>query len=106
MTRNQFQLANAHFVTDHLAVGGDLAFDDEMAVAQALDLVARGVTHVLDVRHEADDQELWDLVPEVTYRWAGINDAGQRVPGEWFDSIVGWSLDAIHDGGVVLTHCH
>lgn len=52
-------LANAHFVTEFLAVGGDLAYDNEEAAAQAIELVDAGMTHVLDLRHECDDSELW-----------------------------------------------
>lgn len=103
---HKFEIANAHFVTDYLAVGGDLAYDVETAAAQAIDLVTHGVTHVLDVRHEADDEALWELIPEVTYLWDGIDDAGQRLPFEWFERIVGWATRAIAEGGVVLTHCH
>ena len=77
-----------------------------MAAAQAIELVDAGITHVLDVRQECDDTELWSYVPEVTYRWDGIDDAGQRIPGPWFEGIVAWALDAIEAGGVVLTHCH
>lgn len=99
-------LANAHFVTPSLAVGGDLAYDDATAVRQSVELVvAGGVTHVLDVRQEADDADWW-ADTEVTYLWAGIDDAGQRVPAAWFDRIVGWATEAIDAGGVVLTHCH
>ncbi len=101
-----FTLVNAHFVTDFLAVGGDLAFDTQYAADQAVELVDAGVTHVLDVRHEASDADLWSYVPEVNYRWDGIDDAGQRVPAAWFDGIVEWALAAIADGGVILTHCH
>ena len=35
-----------------------------------------------------------------------MDDAGQRVPGEWFDVAVDWALAAIEGGGTVLTHCH
>ena len=92
-------VANAHFVTTFLAVGGDLAFDNVLASEQAFDLVDAGVTHVLDVRHEADDAELWSYVPEITYRWDGIDDAGQRVPATWFDGIADWALAAIAAAG-------
>lgn len=106
MTLPVLDLANAHFVTEFLAVGGDLALDNEEAAAQAIELVDAGITHVLDVRHECDDSELWSYIPEVTYRWDGIHDAGQTVPAEWFDGIVDWAMEAIARGGVVLTHCH
>lgn len=98
--------ANAHFVTPYLAVGGDLSWDDRVATDQIVDLVLNGVTHVLDVRQEADDELLWEDVEEVSYLWAGIDDAGQRVPGAWFDHITAWAREAITAGGVVLTHCH
>lgn len=106
MTLPVLEIANAHFVTEFLVVGGDLAYDDETAAAQAIELVDAGITHVLDVRHEADDAELWSCVREVTYRWDGIDDAGQRIPATWFDGIVTWATEAIDGGGVVLTHCH
>jgi len=100
-------VANAHFVTSFLAVGGDLAYDDALAVQQSVELVVDGgVTHILDVRQEADDSAWWASVDGISYLWAGIDDAGQRVPAVWFDHITRWALDAIADGGVVLTHCH
>ena len=100
--------ANAHWVTDFLAVGGDLdLYDDDLAARQAFYLLSAGVTHVLDVRLECDDAVLWSLFPEVTYSWDGIDDAGQEVPDEWFERIVGWALAALaRPGSRLLTHCH
>jgi protein-tyrosine phosphatase len=106
MTFPTLTRANAHFVTEFLAVGGDLAYDNDEAADQAFELIDAGVTHVLDVRQECDDAELWSLLPEVTYRWDGIDDAGQKVPTKWFDGIAAWATEAIASGGVVLTHCH
>jgi hypothetical protein len=101
--------ANASFVTERLLVGGDLdGLDEELTGTQLRELVAAGVTHLLDCRLEADDSDLVaDLEPQVNYLWLGIDDAGQRVPGEWFDTGVAWALDALEDpGAIVLTHCH
>lgn len=104
---NPFGVANADLVTPFLAVGGDLDYDNETAAAQAIDLVAAGVTHVVDVRFEADDHELWSHVPEVSYLWAGIDDVGQQVPAAWFEEVVTWALDALQDpDALILTHCH
>ena len=101
------RVANAHFVTPFLAVGGDLAYDDAIAVRQSVELVVDGgVTHILDVRQEADDTDWWASVEGLSYLWAGIDDAGQRLPAAWFDHVVGWATEAIAAGGVVLTHCH
>lgn len=100
-------VANAHLVTDFLAVGGDLDYDDDVAVAQTVDLIEAGVTHVLDVRMEANDTGWWAEIPMVEYLNAGIDDAGQRVPTWWFEEIVSWALSALEDpGSLVLTHCH
>ena len=106
-----FEIANASFVTDQLLVGGDLAWDTATAVAQLGELVEAGVTHIVDCRIEAEDSELITMYAEATgvsldYRHDGIDDAGQVVPGEWFDELVEHALSAIDTGGTVLTHCH
>ena len=101
--------ANASFVTPQLVVGGDLDVRDRgVATMQMLELTTAGVTHVVDCRLEADDEELvGQLNPAMTYRWVGIDDAGQRVPAAWFDEAVAYVLDALTDpDAVVLTHCH
>lgn len=101
-------VANADFVTGQLAVGGDLDLrDDAGAIAQVLDLWDAGITHVLDVRLECSDELVWGDVPDVEYRWDGIDDAGQRVPAAWFDRIVDWALGVLEDPTAkLLTHCH
>ncbi len=101
-----FKFANANFITESLAIGGDLADGLERAADQAAELVdTAGISHVLDVRWEAEET-LWKHFPDVEYRWDGIDDAGQRVPAAWFDRITTWAAQAIADGGVVLSHCH
>jgi dual specificity phosphatase 3 len=105
----QPRLANAHFVTDRLLIGGDLdAWDGELAVRQLLELVELGVTHVLDVRVEWSDEELVaQLAPSIRYLHLGIDDAGQRVPDEWFDAVADWGVEALADPeAMVLAHCH
>lgn len=100
--------ANAAFVTKQLLVGGDLdTRDTELAASQLGELVEAGVTHVVDARIEWNDEE-WvsERAPEIGYLHHGMDDAGQRVPGEWFDIGVSWALEAIKGDGVVLTHCH
>lgn len=106
MTTPTLSVANAHFATEFLAIGGDLDYNRQRATNQAHELIeVAGVTHVLDVRLEAAE-DLWDQFPQVTYRWDGIDDAGQSVPGSWFEDTTGWANAAIDAGGVVLTHCH
>lgn len=102
-----FYTANADFITDFLLVGGDLDLDNKRAIDQAIELVeAAGVTHVLDVRLEANDTWFWGHLPDVAYRWDGMDDAGQTVPGAWWDRTTEWVVNAITSGGRVLVHCH
>ncbi|WP_170219448.1 dual specificity protein phosphatase family protein [Nocardioides litoris] len=102
-------LANASFVTPRLLVGGDLdQWDDALAHCQLGELVGQGVTHVVDVRIEADDRRFVERVSDrVTYHWHGMHDQGQRVPTAWFDEGVRLVLDALEDpDAIVLCHCH
>ncbi len=100
--------ANAAFVTPHLLVGGDLDTQDgELAARQLRELVDVGVTHVLDTRIEWNDEQwVGERAPELAYLHHGMDDAGQRVPGAWFEVTVTWALEAMRQGGTVLTHCH
>ncbi len=101
-------VADAAFVTSRLLVGGDLhTRDTELAGRQLGELVAVGVTHVVDARVEWSD-ESWVArsAPGIAYLHHGMDDAGQLVPSAWFDVGVSWALTAIEQGGTVLTHCH
>jgi protein-tyrosine phosphatase len=100
--------ANAHFVTEDLLIGGDLDYRSRpMAERQVRELHDAGVTHVIDVRVEWSDED-WvvELLPGLTYFHHGIDDAGQQVPGEWFQDGVDFALEALEGGGKVLSHCH
>ena len=104
----QPQVANAQFVADRLLVGGDLdLFDNDHALRQRAELIDTGVTHVVDCRIEWDDAAAW-AGTGVHYVRAPIDDAGQRVPAEWFEAMVGRVLGWLDADPVatVLTHCH
>jgi dual specificity phosphatase 3 len=100
--------ADAAFVTPQLLVGGDLDTNDvDLAASQLRELVEVGVTHVVDARIEwSDEQWVAERAPGISYLHHGMDDAGQRVPTAWFDVAVTWALEAIEQGGTVLTHCH
>lgn len=103
-----FQHANASFVTPYLAVGGDLeTTTEDVAVGQLGELGDAGVSHVIDVRVEWNDEE-WvrERRADLEYLHLGIDDDGQRVGDEWFDAGVSFALEAVESGGVVLSHCH
>jgi protein-tyrosine phosphatase len=53
-----------------------------------------------------DQDWVAELLPGLEYFHHGIDDAGQEVPAAWFDEGVGYALEALEGGGVVLTHCH
>jgi dual specificity phosphatase 3 len=98
------ECANTHFVTPTLAVGGDI--DPRRATEQLVDIGTLRITHVVDCRIEWDDERLFaQHLPNVSYLHHGMDDAGQRVPGDWFDVAIGW-IDAAGEDAVVLTHCH
>ncbi|WP_457202516.1 hypothetical protein [Nocardioides sp. HB32] len=95
----KFKTANADFITDFLAVGGDLDVDNQQAIQQAVELVdVARVTHVLDVRLEANDSYLWGHMPDVHYLWDGQDDAGQTVSGAWWERTTDWVVQAITSG--------
>jgi len=58
-------VANAHFVTEQVAVGGELdTYDEQLAIRQLAELVELGITHILDVRQEWNDEDfVAQLVP-------------------------------------------
>jgi protein-tyrosine phosphatase len=104
----RLKAANAHFVTDRLLIGGDLDYRSrELATEQIVELHEIGVTHIIDVRVEWSDQD-WvaELLPGLEYFHHGIDDAGQEVPAEWFQSGVDYAVKALESGGMVLAHCH
>jgi dual specificity phosphatase 3 len=105
----QLSAANAVFVTERIAVGGDLSPHFATARRQLDDLIAAGITHIVDLRSEWSDEVLVNTwAPQLTYLHHDVDDAGQVVPGEWFDALIDWvdevlATDSTHK---VLVHCH
>ena len=100
--------ANLSFITPYLAVGGDVSPASERGGLQLDEIVALGITHVVDVRVEWDDQHLFATrAPQIGYLHHGMDDAGQDVPPQWFETAVQWiELALAEPDAVVLTHCH
>jgi dual specificity phosphatase 3 len=104
------ELANLHFVTPKLAVGGDLSSEDEgLSRLQLAEISELGITHVVDTRMEwSDEQAVAEHASHVRYLHHGMDDAGQQVPHEWFEEAVAW-VEAAYEqdpDAIVLTHCH
>ncbi len=104
------ELANLHFVTPRLAVGGDLSSEDPgLSRLQLAEICELGITHVVDTRMEwSDEQAVAENAQHVRYLHHGMEDAGQRVPPEWFEEAVAWVEAAYEEDphAIVLTHCH
>ncbi|MFB0833770.1 protein-tyrosine phosphatase family protein [Arthrobacter halodurans] len=98
--------ANLSWVAADLAVGGDLSYDPAKAAAQFANILASGVTHIVDMRSEANDAARWSG-SGVEYKWLGTDDrAGHTVDPRLFDAGVRFARTARRSGGKVLAHCH
>ncbi len=104
-----FHRADASAVTPQLWVGGSLqTWRGTEAEDQLAELQAAGLTHVLDVRKEwSDEQWMLERATGVAYRHLGVDDAGQRMPDEWFEEGTAFVDDALAGtSSRVLVHCH
>lgn len=101
------KLADACQLTDKLWVGGELDQADRNTAQRQLDeLIAAGVTAIVDTRYEGDDIDwVTDASPTIDYLQIGVKDAGQRMPAEWFDDGTEYALQQIKQRQVVLAHC-
>lgn len=100
--------ANASQVTSQLWIGGDLEVrQPTLAAIQLSELEARGITDIVDVRLEWNDEEwITATKPHIRYFWLGVDDTGQTMPDEWFDTGTEYIRAQFKIGGNVLVHCH
>lgn len=100
--------ANASQVTSQLWIGGDLEVrQPTLAGVQLSELDVLGITNIVDVRLEWNDEDwVTSAKPHIGYHWLGVDDAGQRMPDQWFDEGTEMITAAISRGGKVLVHCH
>ena len=97
------------FATDRVATGADLPYDDLAALVRLDAWTAAGITHVIDCRIECSDEPFVAAhAPGVAYLHNPADDAGQRMPDNWFDRGVAFAFDALaaDPGARVLAHCH
>lgn len=101
-------MANLNFITGQLAAGGDLPYDESEAIVALEELVEMGITHIIDNRIEWSDAPLVAMqAPTIGYLHNPADDAGQRMPDQWFDDGVAFALAALADPAAkVLAHCH
>lgn len=99
--------ANITWLTDDLATGGDLSYDAVEAWEQVDDIVAQGITDILDMRIEANDHHIWGTEPGITYLWMPTNDvAGHTIPERLFHDAVKHARKVQARRGRLLAHCH
>lgn len=97
------------WATEQVALTGDLPTDrPAAALAQLGEWVAAGVTDIIDVRGECDDEGFVARhAPHITYHWLGTDDDGGGQPDEWFASGVAAAIEALrHPDRKVVVHCH
>ena len=99
------------WVTDRVALSGDLHDDDDRAAEQLAEWAQQGVTHILDVREEAmvswETARIGHLQPDMTYFNLGTHDNGGEQDDDWFERGVTFVRAALSSPGTkVLIHCH
>lgn len=104
--KSRINRANITWLTRRIATGGDLSWDPKLRALQIADILDAGITHIVDMRMEDDDTELWaDL--GIKYINLATNDIdGWHIPAALFDRGVEFARAAQLTGGKVLAHCH
>lgn len=88
------------WVTDRIAVGGGIWYDDNMA-----ELVRMGVTHIINMQVEFDDRPLAEGYP-VTVFHNPTDDDFQLKPPQLFQNAVEFALEALDQPeSKVYIHC-
>ena len=88
-------------VTDRLFICGDLPHlhvDPEGFHRVLAGWVDAGITHIVDVRGEADDTvDVSQVAPHIKYVWLGTHDEGGDQDFSWFDDgVAAVTLSLIH----------
>jgi protein-tyrosine phosphatase len=88
------------WITGRLAVGGGIWVESKMA-----EVVAEGVTHIIDMQIEFDDTPLAER-HNVQVLWNPVDDDFQPKPPEVFERGVQFALEAFEDPKAKLfVHC-
>jgi hypothetical protein len=95
------------WVSDQLAVSGDLSSRKEHALTQLSAWEEAGITDVFDMRGEADDSEFIHSNSTITSHWFGVDDNGGTRSDAWFDALTAQALVVLTDPtrrALVLCH--
>lgn len=96
------------WVTEQLAVSGDLSSDPDKAREQLQKWEDAGITDVFDMRGEADDSDfIHSHSSTITSHWFGVDDNGGTRDDSWFDEFTTRSEEILGDSSRrILVHCH
>lgn len=96
------------WVTEQLAVSGDLSSNPEKAREQLLKWEEAGITDVFDMRGEADDSDFIHAHSStITSHWFGVDDNGGTRDDSWFDDFTVKAEEILNDSSRrILVHCH
>ncbi len=101
-------MPNLNFITPRLATGGDLPERPDEALSDLRGWQDLGITHVVDNRLEWNDAKfVAEHSSGIEYLHNGVDDRGEDMPDEWFDTGVPFALAALTQPDTkVLVHCH
>lgn len=96
------------WVTDRIAVSGDLPRDPAAALDQLRHWEENGITHEIDVRFEANDGRFVHAHSAISYANFGVDDDGGTRDPEWFDAVVEHALEVLRNDADarIVVHCH
>jgi len=97
------------WVSEILAVSGDLPSNRVQALEQLRQWEEAGITDVFDMRGEADDTEFIHQNSAITSHWFGVDDNGGKRDDSWFEELRDEAYAVLNDISQrrrILVHCH
>lgn len=95
------------WVSEQLAVSGDLSMRPDEAREQLARWEEAGITDVFDMRGECDDTDFIHAESNIRSHWYGVDDNGGKRSDAWFISLTEKCAEVLADPErKVLVHCH
>lgn len=95
------------WVDERLATSGDLPEDPSEALEHLRYWKEQGITHVFDMRGEADDSDFIHANSTLVSHWFGIDDNGTKRPDSWFTHVTQTAHEILaNPDNRILVHCH
>jgi len=95
------------WVSEQLAVSGDLSMRPDEAREQLVRWEEAGITDVFDMRGECDDTDFIHAESSIRSHWFGVDDNGGKRSDAWFVSLTQKCAEVLaNPDRKVLVHCH